>query len=156
MANNRRKAKGRRPSGTFAVLPHAVMDSEDFLSLSGSAVKVLLGLLRQYNGRNNGDLSAPYRLAKAWGIGSKTTLGKALDELLERELVVKTREGRFIKPGGCCALYAVTWQPLDECEGKLEMLATTTAPRRFSSGLAKNPVQKVYRQGTESVPMGGP
>ena len=74
---NLRKSKGRNPAGTFAALPHAVMDSEDFRSLSGGALKVLLGLLRQYRGVNNGDLSATFASASEWGIGSKATLAKA-------------------------------------------------------------------------------
>ncbi|MFU5998453.1 hypothetical protein ACM7QE_07420, partial [Pseudomonas aeruginosa] len=80
------------------------MDSEDFRALSGGALKVLLGLLRQYRGANNGDLSATFASASGWGVGSKATLAKALEELQERNLVIRTREGRFIKPGGCCAL----------------------------------------------------
>ncbi|MBU85403.1 MAG: hypothetical protein CL544_11495 [Alcanivorax sp.] len=154
MALNRQKVKGRRESGSFALIPHVVMESEDFRSLSGSALKVLMCLLHQYRGKNNGDLSIPYPLAKEWGVGSKTTLSKAITELLTADLIVRTREGRFLKPGGCCALYAITWKAIDECDGKLEVAETATPPRKFTLGTTtKNPVQKVYRQGTESVPM---
>lgn len=132
MALKRNKAIGRKESGSFAALPHVVIDSADFRGLSGSALKVLIGLLRQYRGSNNGDLSAPFTHAKAWGIGSKTTLANALEELQTAELITRTREGRFIKPGGCCALYAITWRPIDECDGKLEVAATVTPPRKFS------------------------
>jgi len=46
---------------------------------------------------------------------------------------LKTRNGRFINPGARCALYALTWQPVDECIGKkLEISATKTPPRKFS------------------------
>ncbi len=62
MARRRHKAKGRAEAGTFALLPHAVMDSEDFQSLSGSALIVLMCLLRQYRGSNNGDLSAEFEV----------------------------------------------------------------------------------------------
>lgn len=153
MAKDRRaRQQGRKESGSFSLLPHAVQDSEDFVALSGGALKVLLGLLRQYKGSNNGDLSATHSQAKAWGIGSKTTLSKALEELQERALIICTRQGRFIKPGGCCALYAITWKAIDDCGGKLEVNATATPPRKFSLERAKNPVQKVYPQGTETVP----
>ena len=154
MARSLRKSKGRNPSGSFAALPHTVMDSADFRALSGGALKVLMGLLRQYRGGNNGDLSATFTQAEAWGVGSKATLAKALRELQEHGLISCTREGRFIKPGGCCALYALSWQPIDECGGKLEVAATTTPPRKFSMERAENPVQKLYRKRTESVPMG--
>lgn len=153
VARSLRKSKGRNPAGTFAALPHTVMDSGSFRALSGGALKVLMGLLRQYRGTNNGDLSASFNQAEAWGIGSKTTLAKALRELLEKDLIICTREGRFIKPGGCCALYALSWHPINECSGKLEIAPTTTPPRKFSLERTENPVQKVYRQRTESVRM---
>lgn len=153
MARSRIKLKGRKESGTFAALPHAVMDSDDYRSLSGSAMKVLMCLLRQYNGRNNGDLSAPFSLAHIWGVGSKSTLSKALKELQECDMIICTREGRFLKPGGCCALYAVSWKPINECGGKLEVSSTSTPPRKFSLERAENPVHKLYRQRPEVVPM---
>ncbi len=143
MARSLAKSKGRRESGTFAALPHVVMDSEDFRGLSGGALKVLLGLLRQYRGTNNGDLSASFTQAKQWGMNSRTTLAKALDELQTCNLITRTREGRFIKPGGCCALYAVTWRPVDPCDGKIEVTPTVTPTRKFSLERAKNPVHKM-------------
>jgi hypothetical protein len=127
------------------------MDSDDFRALSGGALKVLLGILRQYRGANNGDMSATFTQAKSWGIGSKATLVKALDELQCCSLIIKTREGKFIRPGGCCALYAISWRPIDECEGKLEVSATVTPPRKFTLERAFNPVHKVNPQRTESV-----
>lgn len=153
MARRRHKAKGRAEAGTFALLPHAVMDSEDFQSLSGSALIVLMCLLRQYRGSNNGDLSAEFSRVTLWGIGSKSTLAKALLELQARNLILRTREGRFMKPGGYCALYALTWQAIDECDGKIEVAATATAPRKFSLERTKHPVQKVNGQGTKTVPI---
>ncbi|MFC4878117.1 hypothetical protein [Microbulbifer halophilus] len=115
------------------------MDSDDFRSLSGGAIKVLLGLLRQYRGNNNGDLSATLNQAREWGVGSSATLAKALQELQDRALVVRTREGRFLKPGGCCALYALTWQSIDECRGKLEIAPTRAPMRSFSLERIKKP-----------------
>lgn len=143
MARSRAKARGRRDSGPFVALPHVVLDSADFCALSGSALRVLLGLLRQYRGANNGDLSASFTQAEQWGIGSKTTLANALQELQERGLIIRTREGRFLKPGGCCALYAVTWHAIDACNGKIEIEPTAVPPRKFSLERAKNPVQKL-------------
>ncbi|GAA5138047.1 hypothetical protein GCM10023339_78590 [Alloalcanivorax gelatiniphagus] len=155
MALSRVKAKSRRAAGSFAALPHIVMESGDFRCLSGSAMKVLMCLLRQYTGKNNGDLSASYTQVKAWGIGSKSTLTRALEELQERNLIQQTREGRFLNPGGRCALYALTWQAIDDCDGKLDVGGTNVPPRKFTLGQAKNPVQKPYPERTESVPKGG-
>lgn len=154
MARSLRKSKGRNPAGTFAQLPHAVMDSEGFRALSGAALKVLLGLLRQYRGSNNGDLSASMSQARVWGVNSTSTLAAALKELLERDLIVRTRDGRFTKPGGCCALYALSWQRIDECEGKLEVEPTTTAPRKFSLERTENPLRKSNQVDSKIEAMG--
>ncbi len=126
------RAKGRKFSGQFLALPSVVLNCEDFKNLSGSATKLLIMLGEQYRGHNNGDLSAPFSKARLWGIRSQQTLAKALKELLSARLIVKTREGYFLNPGRKCALYALTWHPIDECGGKLDVLATTTAPRQFS------------------------
>ena len=142
MARSLRKSKGRNPSGSFAALPHTVMDSADFRELSGGALKVLMGLLRQYRGGNNGDLSASFGQAQGWGVNSSSTLAAALKELQDSGLIIRTREGRFTKPGGCCALYALSWQPIDECEGKIEVAATSTPPRKFSMERTDNPLRK--------------
>ncbi|EHK68640.1 hypothetical protein PPL19_23132 [Pseudomonas psychrotolerans L19] len=143
MALTRQKAKGRKSSGGFSALPWVVQDHADFAALSGNALKVLMGLVRQYRGSNNGDLSATFTQAQAWGMNSRTTLAKVLEELQERRLVIKTREGRFTKPGGCCALFALAWQPIDECGGKIEVQSTKTPPRKFTLERAENPVQKL-------------
>ena len=155
MAKTRLKSKGRKEAGRFVSLPHAVIDTDDYKSLSGSAMKVLICLLRQYNGRNNGDLSASFTQAKEWGLNSRTTLAKVLRELQESNLLICTREGRFTNPGSCCALYAVTWQPIDECSGKLEVSHTITPPRKFSLEGTKRPVQKVDAVRPESGLMAG-
>jgi hypothetical protein len=63
------------------------------------------------------------------GFVSKDTLQRAKRELLEKQLIIQTREGRFTNPDGVCALYALTWLPLDECGGKLDV--TTIPARRF-------------------------
>lgn len=127
---NRRGAAG--PPGGFAGIPRIVMESEDFRQLSSSAKVALLVLAYQYRGQNNGDLTAAASELRKWGVRSKITAQKAVQELLAANLIIRTREGRFQNPGGRCALYALTWQPVDECGGKLEIRPTTTPPRKFS------------------------
>ena len=49
------------------------------------------------------------------------------------ELIIRTREGVFLNPGGRCALYALAWLPIHDCPGKaLEVLPTTTPPLKLS------------------------
>jgi len=140
MARTRNRVKGRSEAGRFAGIPHAVMHHPDFIDLSANAVRLLLEMARQYNGHNNGDLSAAWSLMRARGFRSETTLTRALHELMERTLLTRSREGRFINPGKQCALYALTWHAVDECPGKnLEIKPTATPLRRSSAEIIKMP-----------------
>ena len=137
------KPNGRGGGGGFAGIPRAVMDSTEYRQLKGGTVKLLLELARQYRGNNNGDLTVAFSVLKERGFNSKQTIKNGISELLASGLVVETRSGRFQNPGGRCALYAITWQSIDECRGKgLEVAPTTTAPRSFSPGLNKTPGPK--------------
>lgn len=115
MAPNRRRAKGRREGGTFTRLPHAVTQSPQYADLSAYAVKLLVDMLNQYRGHNNGDLSVAFRLMQRYGWKSKDTLNRARKELLNRGFIVLTRQGGRNQ----ASLYAVTWIGIDECGGKL-------------------------------------
>jgi hypothetical protein len=114
-------------------IPHVVMDCHDYRSLPPNAIKLLNALIYQYRGRNNGDLTAAFSYMQSFGFRSKETLHRALRQLQEAKLIVKSREGLFLNPGGRCALYALAWLPIDECQGKqLEIRPTVTPPRKFS------------------------
>lgn len=133
MAASYGKSKGRKEKRRFAAIPHAVLDHPDYMKLKGGAVKLLNELVRQYNGKNNGDLTVAYSLLKNRGFNSKDTIGKAKNELLEAGLIVQTRQGRFINPGSKCDLYALAWHSIDECPAKgLEMKSTRSPYRQFS------------------------
>lgn len=121
----RQKHKGRRESGTFLSFPHAVMDSDNWRSCSATAIKLLCDLARQYNGRNNGDLCAALTVLRPRGWKSSETLMNAHRELEHYGLITLTRQGGlYFGPN----LYALTWQSIDECEGKLHVSATKVAP----------------------------
>lgn len=119
----RRKAKGRG-AATFLGIPHYVFRSDEFGQLDGWALKLLVELAGAYNGFNNGDLSCAWSVLKDRGWRSKGTLWDALRRLLEGGWVVVARHGNRNR----CALYAITWWPVDACEGKaLEIRPTTAA-----------------------------
>lgn len=121
---SRLKHKGRRESGTFLSLPHAVMDSPNWRRCSATAIKLLCDLARQYNGRNNGDLCAALSVLRPRGWKSSETLVNAHRELQHYGLILLTRQGSLLGP----SLYALTWQSIDECHGKLDVSATKVAP----------------------------
>lgn len=123
MAGKRLKAKGRRESGSFVALPHAVIGGDEWAALSAQAVKLLLDLYSQYKGNNNGDLTLAWSIMKPRGWKSKDTLYRARDELMAAGWIVCARQGGRHIP----SLYAVTWQAIDECGGKLD-IAETSAP----------------------------
>ena len=141
MARTRAKAKGRSDSGSYFQLPHKLLKCEDFTSLSGSALKVLLHLASQFNGKNNGDLSATLTDVRAKGVRSSSTLAAAIVELQQRNLIICTRTGRFMRPGGRCALYGLMWLEIHDCPGKdLEHPPTVVPLRGLSLERAKSPL----------------
>src|SRR5215471_21690630 len=110
-----RAAKEKRPPGGFVALSYIVIRSPQFASLSPRAVKLLVDLLAQYNGGNNGDLCSTWTLMRERGWRSRDTLGKAQRELLERGWIAQTRQGGMHQP----SLYGVTFLALDP-SSKLE------------------------------------
>ena len=144
MAFKRDKAKGRKEDGPVLLIPHTVLNHPDYPKLTGSALRLLLELARQFNGHtNNGDLTASWAIMRDRGFNSTATLSKAVAELLSRGFIVRTREGRFVNPGKRCALYAVAWKPINECPGKdLEIGPTTKPWRTFTAEIIKMPASE--------------
>lgn len=111
----RAKLTGRGLDGKFFMLKDSISRTEQFGLLSGNATKLLVELARQYNGMNNGDMSIPWSRLKHRGWHSKGTIDRAKVELLAGGWIVETRKGG---KNHVCSLYAVTWWPVDECNGK--------------------------------------
>ncbi|MGX5659383.1 hypothetical protein ACWKWV_06630 [Castellaniella ginsengisoli] len=104
-----------RDGGRFLALPHVVMESEAFKSLTGHQIKLLLDIAMQLLSSNNGRLSASWRyLSEERGWTSKDTIRRSLTVLEERGLIFCTRKGR--RPN-VAAWYAVTWVPLNHHDG---------------------------------------
>ena len=151
MARSKHKQKA-----SFAGIPRVVMECPDYTNLSGSAIRLLVELACAYKGGNNGDLSPAWTLMKERGFRSKATLTRAIKELVAAEMIILTRQGQFIK--NRAGLYALTWASIDECAGKqLDESPTRTPPRNFSlerqqgwPRKSDQPVQKLYRKGTET------
>ncbi len=79
-----------------------------------------MDLCSVYNGHNNGDMATAWTIMKNRGWRSRDQLWKAQNELLEKEFIIKTRQGGRNK----CNLFAITIWAIDECGGKLEVSAT--------------------------------
>jgi hypothetical protein len=130
MVDKRQKIKGRRTSHSFTAKPHHIFraDCKNGIPspasvLSHMAAHLLDNLTAQFNGTNNGDLSAAPKIMKLYGWNSQGSLHKALAELLAFGFIEQTRQGGKNQ----CSLYAVTWLPIDDCKGKLDVSPTKVA-----------------------------
>lgn len=109
------------------------MEHEDFRTLDPFALKVFMVLGSQFNGRNNGDLSATFEMLKHYGGMSKGRLAKSLRELRDRNLIHRTRDHIKHRSRAQCALYALSWRPVDDLPHKnLDENAVGKCPRSLS------------------------
>lgn len=107
--NRYRDAKSKREPGGFVALPHVVLRSPKFAALSSHAVKLMVDILSQYNGMNNGDINLAWSTMEARGWRSRDTLAKARDELIGGAWIAQTRQGGRHAP----SLYGLTFYALD-------------------------------------------
>ncbi|MHB8391857.1 MAG: hypothetical protein ACYDBH_20150 [Acidobacteriaceae bacterium] len=128
-------------------MPHAILTSDEWAALTAFEVKLLMDLYGQFNGSNNGDLSAAMTLMMPRGWKSKDTLHRALCGLLDKGFLQKTRQGGKHR----CSLYAVTWREIHECDGKLDVRPTQTAPATWK----KSVVRETYHIGTSGGAING-
>lgn len=102
----RRNAPAEAVSGRYAPIPHSLLDSPAFQACGHMAKALLLELVRQHNGSDNGHL----RLSRTWlaarGWKCVASIASARDELLRNRLIVQTRHGG-LRNGSHC--YALTW-----------------------------------------------
>jgi len=140
-----KKTKSRRTEGTFLALPLRVLSSVALANLSAYAAKLLFDVCSQYKYGKNGDLSAAWTLMQKRGWRSKDTLNKALKELCASGLIVLTRQGGLHR----CSLYAVGWLSIDECDGKLDVTATT---RPTNGWMEFEPKLQIKTSSTAIVP----
>jgi hypothetical protein len=126
---SRFKAKGRMESGGFSALPHVVQESQNWAQCSPMAIKLLMDLLGQFKGSNNGDLSAALSVLKSKGWTRGQTISNAARELIYYGMIEMTRQGDLHR----CSLFAVTWRAIDQCSGKPEVKATNVASRLWAN-----------------------
>ena len=126
----RRRITGRQTTNSFLSLPHHVLNHENFRCLSPRATKLAIDIAAQYRGSNNGDLSATLSLMRDRGWNSSDQLDKAKKELVGKDVIRVARQGGLNK----CNLYALTWFPIDECNCKLDIASTRTAPVDWKIG----------------------
>lgn len=110
--------------GTFTGLARVFMESNVLKNLSPYGCKLFLDLLSLYNNFNNGDLSVTWKVMQHRGWSGKSTLEKALKELLSSKVLIVSRQGGRNR----CSLYALSMFAIDACGGKLEEIRATEKP----------------------------
>jgi hypothetical protein len=110
----RKKWKGQG-GPSYSKLVHAYFQSPQYAKLSPRAVKLLVDLLAQYRGTNNGDLTTAWSVMRERGWRSKHLLYMAIEELDERGWILKTRQGQRAKGIHSATLWAVTFEGINDC-----------------------------------------
>ncbi len=108
MGSNRHK--GSKYTESFTGIVHSVFEGPAFTALSPHACKLLLELVGQYRGNNNGNLTVAWAVVSRRGWKSRTTLWRCKAELIAAGLVYVTRKGHM---PSTCELLALTWFALD-------------------------------------------
>ena len=127
------RKSNKRTTEPFIQIPHRILNSVAYKQLGAWACKLLIELVKKFNGKNNGDLSYPYSEMKNRGFNSSGTLSEAGKELEHYGLIQITKQPR--KSGTTfekTKLVALTWLPINECKDysghhKLEVNASTVA-----------------------------
>lgn len=94
----------------FVAIPMPVLESAEYRALPDSARSLLIDLLMQFSGKNNGRLCISFVAMRRFGWNSVQKLDRAKRELLTTPFVLLTRKG---KPPRTAEWVGVTWFPLD-------------------------------------------
>ena len=127
----RNKSKNQFEFGSYSAKPHCIFRANTWTgnpsiasTLSPKAFVLLDNLTAQYNGDNNGDLTAAKKILRLYGWSeSNSAIDQAKYELLAKGFIQQTRQGGKNK----ASLYAVTWIKINDCDGKLDVPPTTRA-----------------------------
>ncbi len=113
-----RTKKQKRPleavNGLYGALPHMVLDCAAFKGSSYSARALLLELIRQHNGVNNGQLHLSFSWLKKRGWNSRDVIQRAKSDLIERNLIIQTRQGGL---NAGPSRFALTWLHISNIVG---------------------------------------
>lgn len=108
----------RRPAesidGLYGGIPHSVLDSMAFIRASYPAKALMLELIRQHTGINNGHLHLAHGWLEKRGWTSRSVIARAKRELIDRGLVIRTRQGGLNMGAD---QYAVTWLSISNFVG---------------------------------------
>ena len=106
MADIKQKRPVEAIKGLYSAIPHTVSDSTAYKGASYPAKSLLFELIRQHSGKNNGHLHLTFSWLQGRGWKSRDVIQRARAELVERGLLILTRQGGLnIGP----SRFALTW-----------------------------------------------
>jgi len=107
-------SKRIKKRGRFTGIPKIVHDSPEWATLTPTEKALLIDICSQYHGYNNGDLNAALTDLKKKGWKNQGTISKTIKQLMAKRFLIQTRRPLQRR----CALYAITWERINECKGK--------------------------------------
>lgn len=114
MAEKKQKRPVEAIDGLYGAIPHLVMDSVAFMGASYPAKALLFELMRQHSGKNNGHLHLSFSWLEKRGWKSRDVIQRAKNKLIERNLIILTRQGGL---NISASRYAVTWLKISNFVG---------------------------------------
>ena len=132
---NQKQNGGAYKIGHFVSFPKTVINCQNFRKMARHtpAYLLLLQIAEQYNGGNNGDLSCAFSVMRNKGWVSAATLFRARDCLIHYGFITETRHGGRNQ----CSLFALAWESIDSCDGKIDVRPTTYPSRKFTKEVEK-------------------
>lgn len=100
--------------GRYAPVPHVVLDSVAYQGASFSARALLMEIIRQHCGSNNGHMQLSMGWLRKRGWNSWDVLYRARAELLDRGLIIETRKGGL---NNGPSRFALTWLDISNFSG---------------------------------------
>ena len=101
----------RRHTPPFVMIYHSMMEGAAWADLSGNAVKLLLHMVKLYNGSNNGEIAMGERQAAAAIGAARNTAARALDDLEAHGFIVAIERGHFAVKVKHATSWRLTFQP---------------------------------------------
>lgn len=100
---------------SYTKMIHSHFQSPQYAKLTPRAVKLLVDLMAQYRGTNNGDLTTAWSVMRERGWSSKSLLYAAQDELEARGWLVRMRQGILERGKHTATLWALAFFPVNDC-----------------------------------------
>jgi hypothetical protein len=94
----------------FLLLDHELIDGDAFGAATGGATRLLIFIMRRFNGRNNGDIPCGIREAAKFLHCGKSTAARFFEELEGLKLIEPTRRGHFEVKQGEMKNVATRWR----------------------------------------------